>query len=104
MNFDRFHSAPSLFSCYQWTIYVILINKKRKIPCSNAFVESIFGNMNHLWSDYRNRMDIELLEAELQIRKNSSIPCANFYNFLLTQGELLQKITSNEKFVRKKRF
>jgi hypothetical protein len=27
-----------------------------------------------------------------------------FYNFFLTQGELLQKITSNEKFVRKKGF
>ena len=27
-----------------------------------------------------------------------------FYNFLLTQAGLLQKITSNEKFVRKKRF
>ncbi len=57
------------------------------IPCSNAFVESISSNMNRLWSDYRNRMDIELVEAELKIRKNSSILCAYFYNFLLTQGE-----------------
>jgi hypothetical protein len=74
------------------------------IPCSNSFVESIFSNMNHLWSDYRNRIDIELVEVELQIRKKSNIPCAHFYNFLLTQGELLQKIASNEKLIRKKRF
>jgi hypothetical protein len=54
------------------------------IPCSNAFVESIFSYINHLWSDYRNRMDIGLVKAELQMRKNSSIPSAYFYNFLLT--------------------
>jgi hypothetical protein len=47
-------------------------------------------------------MDIELVEAELQIRKNSNIPCAYFYEFLLTQEELLKKIASNEKFVRKR--
>ncbi len=73
------------------------------IPCSNAYVETIFSHMNHLWSDYRNRMDIELVEAELQIRKNSNIPCAHFYDFLLTQEELLKNIGSNEKFIRKKR-
>ncbi len=60
------------------------------------------SHMNPLWSDYRNRMDIELVEAELQIRKNSNIPCAYFYEFLLTQEELLKKIASNEKFVRKR--
>jgi hypothetical protein len=56
--------------------------------------------MNPLWYDYRNRMDIELVEAELQIRKNSNIPCAYFYDFLLNQEELLKRIVSNRKFVR----
>lgn len=26
------------------------------ILCSNALVETIFSHMNHLWSDYRNRI------------------------------------------------
>ncbi|CAF4456851.1 unnamed protein product [Rotaria sp. Silwood2] len=73
------------------------------IPCSNSYVESIFSQMNHLWSNYRNRMDIQLIEAELQIRMNSDIHCSHFYDFLLTQDELLTKIATNEKFVRKKR-
>ena len=73
------------------------------IPCNNAFVETIFSHMNHLWSDYRNRIDTELVEAELQIRKNSNIPCAHFYKFILTDEELLRKIASNEKYIKKKR-
>jgi hypothetical protein len=48
------------------------------IPCNNAFAETIFSHMNHLWSDYRNRMATELVEAELQIRKNSNIPVRIF--------------------------
>ena len=48
-------------------------------------------------------MNIELVEAELQIIKNSNISFAHSYDFLLTQEELLKKIGSNEKFIRKKR-
>ncbi len=55
-------------------------------------------------SEEEQEMDIELVEAELQIRKNSNIPCAHFYDFLLTQEELLKKIGSNGKFIRKNVF
>jgi len=48
-------------------------------------------------------MDIKLVAAELQIRKNANIPCADFYNFILSQQDLLKKIISNEKFDKKKR-
>jgi hypothetical protein len=48
-------------------------------------------------------MDIELVKAELQIRKNVNIPCVRFYRFFLSQHDLLKKITSNEKFDKKKR-
>jgi hypothetical protein len=69
----------------------LLIAYVFSIPCSNAFVETIFSYMNHCWSDYRNRIDIELIEAELKIRTNSNTPCRYFYNFILTQEELLKK-------------
>ncbi|CAF4552462.1 unnamed protein product [Rotaria socialis] len=55
----------------------LIISYVFSIPCSNAYVESIFSHMNHLWSDYRNRMDIELVAAELKIRKNADIPSSN---------------------------
>ncbi|CAF1253342.1 unnamed protein product [Rotaria sp. Silwood1] len=81
----------------------LIISYVFSIPCSNAFAESIFSHMNHLWSDYRNRMDMELVAAELQIRKNANISCKDFYKFILSQEDLLKKIASNEKFGKKKR-
>ncbi|CAF4382747.1 unnamed protein product [Rotaria magnacalcarata] len=69
----------------------LIISYVFSIPCSNAYVESIFSHMNHLWSDYRNRMDIELVAAELKIRKNADTPCTHFYKFILSQEDLLKK-------------
>ncbi|CAF4931241.1 unnamed protein product [Rotaria sp. Silwood1] len=78
-------------------------SKDKKIKeCVNA-KNQLKSQMNHLWSNYRNRMDIELVEAELQIRMNSDIHCSRFYDFLLIQDEVLTKIASNEKVVRKTR-
>ena len=48
-------------------------------------------------------MDIDLVAAELQIRKNFDIPCTNFLKLILTQEDLLKQIASNEKFIKKKR-
>jgi len=73
------------------------------IPCSNAHVESIFSNMKHLWSDYRNRMDIDLVAPELEIHMNGSLSCEDFYDFILSQKDLLNKIRTNENFDKKKR-
>jgi hypothetical protein len=42
------------------------------IPCNNAYVESVFSTMKHLYDDKRNRMSTELIRAELQIRLNAS--------------------------------
>ncbi|CAF4135859.1 unnamed protein product [Rotaria sordida] len=59
--------------------------------------------MKHAWSDYRNRMDIELVDAELKIRMNSDYPCAYMYKYLLSQPDILNKIRTNEKYQQKKR-
>ncbi|CAF1323796.1 unnamed protein product [Rotaria sordida] len=73
------------------------------IPCTNAYVETIFSHMKHAWSDYRNRMDIELVDAELKIRMNSDYPCAYMCKYLLSQPDILNKIRTNEKYQQKKR-
>ena len=39
------------------------------IPYNKSYVESIFSQMNHLWTNYRNRMNIQLVVAELKIQK-----------------------------------
>ncbi|CAF1484951.1 unnamed protein product [Rotaria sordida] len=72
------------------------------IPCSNAYVESVFSIMKHLFDDKRNRMSTELIAAELKIRLNSSLSCTKIYDFLLSKPELLKLIHSNEKYCTKK--
>ncbi len=72
------------------------------IPCSNAYVESVFSIMKHLYDDQRNRMSTERIAAELKIRLNSSLSCTEIYDFLLSKPELLKLIHSNEKYCAKK--
>jgi hypothetical protein len=68
------------------------------IPCSNSYVESIFSHMKHLWSDYRNQMDVELISAELKIRMNVSYSCEQFYKHILSEKQLLKQIRKNSKY------
>ena len=67
------------------------------MPYSNPHVKSIFSQMNHLWTNYRNRMDIQLVAAELKIRNNSNIPRNNFYKSIISQQNLLKAIATNNK-------
>jgi hypothetical protein len=62
------------------------------MPCSNSYVESIFSHMKHVWSDYRNRMDMKLVGAELKIRMNANHSFEQFYKHILTDKHLLQQI------------
>ncbi len=68
------------------------------IPCSNSYVESIFSHMNLLWSDYRNRMDIKLVHAELSIRMNADYSCEQFHKHILSETNLLKQIRKNTKY------
>ncbi|CAF4653234.1 unnamed protein product [Rotaria socialis] len=72
------------------------------IPASNAYVESIFSDMKHLLSDSRNRMSVDLVSAELQIRRNSSLSCTDMHQYLLSDKELLGAISCNNKYAFKK--
>ncbi|CAF3372842.1 unnamed protein product [Rotaria sp. Silwood2] len=72
------------------------------IPCSNAYVESVFSIMKHLNDDKRNRMSTELIRAELQIRLNSSLRCREVYEYFLSKSELLKLVQSSEKYLLKK--
>ncbi|CAF1359389.1 unnamed protein product [Rotaria magnacalcarata] len=71
------------------------------IPCSNAFVESVFSAMKHLYDDKRNRMSTKLVAAELKIRFNSFLSCTEVYNIFLSKPELLKLIHCNEKYCAK---
>ncbi|CAF3949635.1 unnamed protein product [Rotaria magnacalcarata] len=72
------------------------------IPASNAYVECVFSDMKHLLNDSRNRMSVESIAAELRIRRNGSISCIDMHKYLLSQKELLEAISSNNKYTFKK--
>ena len=50
-----------------------------------------------------NSFRISRFTLQLQIRKNSSIPCNNFYKSIISQQDLLKAIATNDKFETKKR-
>jgi hypothetical protein len=54
--------------------------------------------MNHLWSDYRNRMDIKLVHAELSIRMNVNYSCEQFHKHILSQTNLFKQSRKNAKY------
>ena len=74
------------------------------IPCSNAYVESVFSQMKNLVNDKRNCMTTELVSAELKIRLNATLPCADMYKYILSNQDLLKAIRSDEKYTFKKRY
>ena len=79
-----------------------LISYIYSIPASNAYVESVFSEMKHLFNDFRNRMSSDTIAAELQIRRNSRLSCTDMYSHLLSQKELLTAISANRKYTVKK--
>ena len=57
--------------------------------------------MRHLWPDHRNHMDVELVAAELKIKMNSDYPCEHFYQYILSECDVLKRIRANEKYEQK---
>jgi hypothetical protein len=49
-------------------------------------------------SDYRNRMDTELVIAELKIRMSGTYSCERFNKHILSQTHLLQQIRKSAKY------
>jgi hypothetical protein len=70
------------------------------LPCSNAYVESVFSQMKHLWNDTSNRMTTELTSAELKILLNATQSCTDMHKKILCS--LLKAIRSHEKYTFKK--
>lgn len=67
---------------------------------SNAFCERIFSQLNSLWSKERNRMSIDLIKSELQIRINYEESCSEILSLLnSSEGKKLVKLArTNDKY------
>lgn len=75
------------------------------IPISNAFCERVFSVLDNLFSKERQRMNFDLIKAEVMIRINCDENCDNFYNFLLKPEalQLVKSVAKNTKYMWQKK-
>ena len=68
------------------------------IPAHNANVERIFSLMSTQWSDERNRLSVETIEAILICHYNYKMTCAQFYNYVKEENDIIKKAKSTLKY------
>ena len=68
------------------------------IPVSNANCERVFSIMNALWTNTRNRLNFNLVKAELMMKMNFHMSCNEFYEFISKDKDLLKAAKSQEKY------
>lgn len=71
------------------------------IPHSNAATERLFSLMFNSWRDDRNKLCLENVECELQVKTNYKLNCEEFYDFLGTaQGiKICQQVQKADKYL-----
>ena len=65
------------------------------IPCSDAYIESVFSEMKDLVNNKRNCMTAAVVSTKLKIRLRVTLPCADMYRYILSSQDLLAAIRSN---------
>jgi hypothetical protein len=69
------------------------------ISGTNAAVERTYSNISLLWSDEKNRFLIDTIKAIIIVKNYfKKYSCNEFYNFFLKQNELLDLISSLQKY------
>lgn len=72
------------------------------IPGHNANVERVFSLLNTQWSKERNRLLPATVAAIIKTTYNMNMNCETFYNYLLTQPQMLKDICGVEKYNKNK--
>lgn len=75
-----------------------IIQAVLSIPTSNAFPERVFSLMEQVWTKSRNRMEVELVKAELFTVINFDMSCNEFLNYARSKPNLLKAIKSTKRY------
>lgn len=71
------------------------------IPGSNSSVERVFSLIKAQWTNERNRLQIDSVKGIVIIKYNfKNYSCVEFYNYLLSNSELLKQISNSEKYLK----
>lgn len=73
------------------------------VPVSNASTERVFSQMGATWTDKRNKLSIEHVKAEIQIKANFQMTCEEFYKFVSKEKNILKAAKSSSKYVLSKK-
>jgi hypothetical protein len=75
-----------------------IIETVMAIPIGNDFVERVFSLMKKIWTDERNRMNINIIKAEICIKTNFSMDCQEFKEFIKNNERLIKAVKSSHKY------
>ena len=75
-----------------------LVSFVLSIPVSNANCERVFSIMNALWTKNRNKLNFNLVKAELMMKMNFHMSCNEFYDFISKDKDLLKAAKSQKKY------
>ncbi|KAF0737609.1 O-acetyl-ADP-ribose deacetylase 1-like [Aphis craccivora] len=92
--FKHFKELNIEFDCL-----LIVVEFFFSLPGSNAAVERVFSLMNSTWTKSRNKLDISTVETSLIIKTSfDNMSCCQFYESILANKTLLQKLHSSAKY------
>lgn len=63
---------------------ITLVEFTLALPGTNAAVERIFSFMRELWTDKRNRLEVETVKAIIIVKTHYGQTCVQFYNLLIS--------------------
>ncbi|KAL0852281.1 hypothetical protein ABMA28_000489 [Loxostege sticticalis] len=92
--FKSMKEAPGFLNIFQMM---------SSIPPSNSSTERVFSLCGNAWTDSRNKLSVEHVKAELQIKINFKIKCTEFYDFVLNNKNILKCAKSQNKYSFKKK-
>jgi hypothetical protein len=75
-----------------------LIETVMAIPISNDFVERVFSTMKKIWSNDRNRLNVNMVKAEICTKVNFSINCNDFKTFVINNNQLIRASKISTKY------
>lgn len=78
--------------------FLLIIQMLASIPPSNASAERVFSFYGNAWTDSRNKLSVNHVKGELQIKINLDQKCSEFYNYALQNKKILKCAKSQNKY------
>lgn len=79
-----------------------LVEFAMALPGANAITERVFSEVTNVWRTESSQLKIDTLKSILLVKLNLDYTCIELHNLLKDNKEMLNKISSSEKYDFKK--